>query len=144
MAHSFLVAAGLLSAAVALFHVIAAFSPSLSLYFGAPPKLVTKGPWALGAAALLCAGVFAAWAAFAFSAAGWLPRLPWLRPGLVAIGLVYTARGVLLAPQLLARSGLGDWSVPTEGQHVLSSVVSLAIGLVHLVGAALSWPELVH
>jgi len=43
--------------------------------------------------------VFGVWAAYALSGVVMVRRLPLLRTGLLAIGTIYTLRGVLLAPQ---------------------------------------------
>jgi hypothetical protein len=142
MGNWWLLAAGLGSLAVVGFHVAAAFSPRLQRGFGAPESLIEKGPVAMGAAALVLAGVFAAWAAYAFSGAGLLPRAPLLGPCLLLIGAIYTARGMLLLPELLMAAGAMRARLPTDVQRVGSSAVSLAIGLAYLVGTIAGWTQL--
>ena len=82
--------------------------------------------------------IVAAWAAYAASGAGLLPRLPLLRTALVAITLVYLARGmVLFWPDLLQRPDLSPaflrWS----------SAIVLVIAAVHAIGLWKAWPLLV-
>ena len=76
--------------------------------------------------------MFAAWAAYAFSAAGLLRPLPFLRPLLIVIGVIYTLRGVVLVPQVV-------WFFagprPIAGRHLVFSAISLVIGLLYLAGA---------
>jgi hypothetical protein len=134
-----LMLAGLLGMAVALFHVVAAFSPVLQRQFGAPERLLAAGPIVMGAASLLLAAVFAAWGLYGLSGAGWLARLPLLAPCLIGIGAVYALRGVLLAPQLLAADGRVRGDIPTDRLSLLSSAVSLTIGLLYLAGTAAAW-----
>ena len=142
MASAFLVVAGLMSLAVALFHVVAAFSPALQRRFGAPEQLMTAGPVVMAAASLGLAAVFAAWGAYGFSGAGAIAELPLLAPGLVVIGAVYALRGFLLAPQLLAATGRLHGDLPTDRDSLVSSAVSLGIGLLYLAGTSASWSTL--
>jgi hypothetical protein len=137
-----LAAAGLMSLAVALFHVVAAFSPALQRRFGAPEQLMAAGPIAMTAASLGLAAVFAVWGAYGFSGAGWIAELPLLAPGLLVIGAVYALRGLLLAPQLLAATGRLQGDIPTDRDSLVSSAVSLGIGLLYLAGTAASWSTL--
>ncbi|MCA1661833.1 MAG: hypothetical protein LC648_06610 [Novosphingobium sp.] len=86
----------------------------------------------LGIALLL-----AVWAAYAASGAGLIARLPLLRTALVAITLVYLARGmVLFWPGLLRRPDL------TPAFLFCSSLIVLAIGAVHAIGVWKAWPLL--
>jgi hypothetical protein len=142
VAANLLVTAGLLSLGVALFHVAAAFSPTLQRQFGAPERLLAAGPVVMAAAALGLAAVFAVWGAYGLSGGGWLGKLPLLAPGLLAIGAVYALRGVLLAPQLLAATGHLSGDVPSDRLGLLSSGASLVIGLLYLAGAAAAWSQL--
>jgi hypothetical protein len=86
---------------------------------------------------LAIAGVLAVWATYAFSGAGLLPALPWLKPVLIVIAAVYTLRGlvgfvlVFVAP---AGNSPAFW--------LWSSVICLAIGVVHIVGLAQRWTAL--
>ncbi len=136
MASGLLSVAGLMSLAVAAFHVAAAFSPALQRRFGAPEQLLAAGPAVMAAVSLAMAGLFAVWAAYGFSGAGWIAELPLLGPGLMVIGAVYTLRGVMLAPQLLAAAGRLRGDIPTDRDSLASSAVSLTIGLVYLAGIA--------
>lgn len=137
-----LVTAGFMSLAVALFHVVAAFVPRLQRSFGAPESLIAAGPLAIGVACFALTALFSIWAAYAFSGAGWLPNMPFLGLALLAIGAVYALRGTLLGPQLLAVAGRWPRDIQTEPQHLVSSAVSLTIGLVYLAGTLVSWSEL--
>jgi len=139
---SILVIAGAMSLGVALFHVVAAFSPALQRRFGAPESLLAAGPIVMAVAALALAAVFAVWGAYGFSGAGWLDELPLLAPALLAIGAVYALRGLLLAPQLLAAAGRLHGDIPTDRFSLASSAISLTIGLLYLAGTAGAWSTL--
>ena len=73
------------------------------------------------------------WAAYAFSGAGWLPRLPLLRTGLVVIAAAYLLRGLLFVPFNLIR--------PTHSAEfaLWSSAIVLVFGAVHAVGTIKAW-----
>jgi hypothetical protein len=79
---------------------------------------------------LAIAAILAIWGAYAFSGAGLLPRLPLLRPALLAITAVFLARAAalpLLFRVMPDRSSAFLW---------ISSAIVLAIGVVHAVGLA--------
>jgi len=131
-----LTAAGALSACVAIVHAATLFlgAPAYR-YLGAGERMArlaergAPGPPIITVALTL---MFAAWAAYAFSGAGLLRPLPLLRPVLLLIGVIYTLRGVILAPQLV-------WflagSPPIAGRHLVFSAISLVIGLLYLAGS---------
>ncbi len=94
---------------------------------GSPkPALITLG----------IASVLSAWAAYAFSGAGILPRLPLLKPALLAICGIYAIRAAAL-PLMLRH--LSDRS---STFLYWSSAVVLVFAIVHGVGIWLNWPRL--
>jgi hypothetical protein len=81
--------------------------------------------------------VLAIWGAYALSGAGFVARLPMLRPALVVISAIYCLRGaILFFPGMLRRPDLSPAFLRS------SSVIVLAIGLVHVVGTVRSWHHL--
>jgi hypothetical protein len=144
-ANPWLVAAGALSAAAAVLHLlIIAGGPGWYRLFGAGERLARAAERgspvpALWAAAI--AGVLAIWAAYAW--AGVIPRLPLIRAALAAITAVYLLRGLVLAPALAAWLGgaerIGRWS---PAFMVWSSLIVLGIGLLYAVGTWRAWPAL--
>jgi len=89
------------------------------------PTLIT-----LGIAAMLTI-----WAAYAFSGAGLIPRLPLLRTALVIISSVYLMRALAVVPLLLT---------PTEQSATFwlwSSAIVLIYGLAYAIGTWQAWPE---
>ena len=90
------------------------------------PHLVTAG----------IAGIIALWAAYAFSGAGRIARLPLLRTGLVVITAIYLLRALLLLPLLILRPEL------VTAFDLWSSAIVLFYGLAHLAGLARAWPTL--
>lgn len=138
---SWLVVAGCLSLAAALAHVATiAGGPEWYRTMGAGERFARaaeRGEAFPAIATLGIALVLATWAAYAASGAGLIVRLPWLRPVLIAITLVYLARGlVLFWPRLLRRPDLGS------GFVLWSSLIVLAIGVIYAIGVWKAWPLL--
>ena len=143
--NSWLLIAGLLSLAASALHIATIFGgPAWYRFFGAGERmarLAEQGsPRAVGIT-LGIAAVLAVWAAYAFSGAGLIARLPMLRTGLVAISLVYLARALVLlpalSPPLAARIGLAP-----SPFWIWSSLIVLAFGLAYAIGTLVAWPSL--
>jgi len=133
-------AAGL-SFAVALFQTVITFFPLWSLYFGAPKELVSNVPM-LYVTGLIAAVIFGVFGLYAMAGAGYIRSLPLLRFGLLGIGGVYTLRGLLVIPLLLIMTGILQSSEAIPPQGLASSLVSLFIGILYLVGTITGWHEL--
>jgi hypothetical protein len=132
--------AGFLSAGVAALHLYILFAGAPAYrYFGAGERMARMAELGSPVPSLITAAlvaVFAVWAAYAFAGAGLIARPPLLRTGLVAIGLIYTARGLVAVPQLL-------WILSGGSiRHLLFSLASLAIGLAYLAGTRQAWATL--
>lgn len=133
--------AGLLSVCVAVLHVVILIAGAPAYrYFGAGERMARMAqlgspvPTAMTAALV---ALFAVWAAYAFAGAGLIARPPFLRAGLVAIGVAYAARGLAAAPQLFR-----VLSGATEPRHLVFSLAALLIGVVYLAGTKQAWPAL--
>jgi hypothetical protein len=142
-----LLVAAALCFGIALLHVGVVFGgPSAYVYFAAPelgaaeargspvPDRIT---WVLVAAFGLCGHYALAGA----RRARWRP--PLLAWGLVAIGAVFTLRGLLLGPELVAlarpdASRMG--AIPPR--YAVFSLVSLVTGLATLLGTRRAWSAL--
>lgn len=135
-----LIVGGMLSGLAALAHLAC-------LVVGAPlfrllgageqmAQLHDAGHWYPTAVTLLITAVLAIWAAYAFSGAGAIRRLPLRRTVLSAVTAVYVVRGVAFVPAMAYFPGnsIAFWLV--------SSCICLVIGLVHLLGLRQSWARL--
>ena len=140
-ARRLLMIAGSLSFAVAVFQAAIVFSVPVSRYFGAPEELLAN-PLMLIVAGLVMAVVFGLCGLYAFSGAGSFRRLPLLRLGLIVIGSVYTWRGIVVFPLLLVLLGYIQSPVPLLPQALVSSAVSLGIGVLYLAGTIGNWRNL--
>jgi hypothetical protein len=135
-----LVTGGVLSLLAALIHLgCIAFGASWFRFFGAPEPLIVN--YANGAMGLVwitvaISMVLALWAAFAFSGAGLISRLPLLRTGLIAIAAIYLLRGAMLFPALVLAP------YPRSEFDIWSSAVVLVYGIAYAVGTWLAWPSL--
>ena len=131
---------GILSAIAALLHLgCIAFGAAWFRFFGAPEPLIVA--YEQGDATLIwmtaaIAVVLAIWAAYAFSGAGKIVRLPLLRTALVAISAIYLARGAFLLPALILAP------YPRYEFDLWSSAIVLVYGVVHAVGTWRAWPHL--
>ena len=135
--NKWLIAAGLLDVAAALLHVAIIFGgPDWYRFFGAGEAMAQaaqSGSVRPTLITIAIASVLATWAAYAFSGAGLILRLPWLRTGLVAISAIYLARGLVVVPILLLRPELIDPFL------LWSSAIVLVFGLAHAIGTWSAW-----
>ena len=138
-----LVACALADFALALLHVVCIFTGEATARFFTAPRpvleMIRNGSWLIVPVCLAIVAVLGTFGLYAWSAAGRMRRLPGLRGGLVAIGALYTLRGLPLIPQaivMLKYPGAFPWQVP------VFSFVALALGLAHLAGAGCRWRTL--
>jgi hypothetical protein len=129
------------SGVVALLHLCIVLVGSRGYrYFGAPDlaEAAEQGsPWP-AIITLLLAILFAAGATYALSGAGRMHRLPFLRVGLLVIGLAFAARGLLVLPEVVALAR-GSLRYP---RAVVFSAFSLFTGCCFLVGLTRGWRQL--
>lgn len=135
----FLVLAGWLSLLAAALHLaVIVGGPDWYRFFGAGEgmaRMAERGMIQPTLITLGIAAVLAIWAAYAFSGAGLIGKLPLLRTGLVVITLIYLARGLLVVPAALMQreiNAFGWWS----------SLIVLIYGLAYLIGTWRAWPRL--
>lgn len=138
--NNWLIAGGTLSAIAALLHVAIIFGgPEWYRFFGAGEamaRMAERGSARPTLIAIAIAAILLAWAAYAFSGAGLIRRLPLLRTALVAISAVYLARALaplpilFLAPEKMTAFVL--WS----------SAIVLLYGLAYAFGTWSAWPLL--
>jgi hypothetical protein len=83
--------------------------------------------------------VFMVFGLYGLSGAGVIRRLPWLRPCLFGIGLIYTLRDIPRIPQILVVLGILPSPQAIPLAHLLVSLGSLVAGLAHLIGLAVGW-----
>ncbi|QMW21668.1 hypothetical protein [Sandaracinobacteroides saxicola] len=137
---AWLTAGGVLSAAAAILHVGVIFGgPSWYRFFGAGEamaRMAERGAWQPTVITLGIASILLAWAAYAFSGAGWIMRLPLLRTGLVVISAIYLLRGLVLFHAMIF---MPDVVTPFL---TWSSLIVLIYGLAYAIGTWLAWPAL--
>jgi len=132
-----LAAGGALSAAAAVAHLaIIVGGPRWYDFFGAGPRMVRLAEQGSPKAALITVGiaaVLAIWAAYAFSGAGLIPRLPLLKLGLAAISAIYLLRAVGYIPALFVAGA------PVGTFAWVSSAIVLLYAVVHIIGTLQLW-----
>lgn len=137
IAHPWLVAGGGLSAAAALAHLaVIVGGPRWYDFFGAGPRMVRLAEQGSPTAPLITLGiaaVLALWAAWAFSGAGLIAPLPWVKLGLAAISAIYLLRALGYVPALLVAGA------PVGAFAWISSGIVLIFAVVHIIGTLHLW-----
>jgi hypothetical protein len=137
---TWLIVGGWLSVAAALLHIACIFGgPDWYRFFGAGEgmaRAAARGELRPTLITLAIGAVLLVWAAYAFSGAGSLPRLPLLRTGLVVITAIYLLRGLLFMPLHLWRPQHSD------GFAIWSSLIVFFYGVVYAVGTFKAWRHL--
>jgi len=132
--------AGACTLFLAVFQAVISFSPSWSLYFGAPKELTAK-PELLLAAGLGVAVLLVACGVYALSGGGVLRSLPLLKWVLFGTGSIFVLRGLMVVPVILIASGWVQSTREVPPTGLASSITSLAVGLLYLAGAWLGRAE---
>lgn len=137
---SWLVIGGWLSVIAALLHIGCIIGgPDWYRFFGAGEgmaRAAARGDWHPTVITSGITMVLAIWAAYAFSGAGLLPRLPLLRTGLVVISAIFLLRAFAFVPLHLWRPQHSD------SFAVWSSLIVLVYGLAYAIGTWRAWPAL--
>ncbi len=139
---NYLSLAAVLSFIAAFMHVLIVFGgPEWYRFFGAGEEMAALAEAGEIRPAIITLGialVLSLWGVYALSGASVLPTLPLLKTALILITAVYLLRGIL------GFLGLFFSDHPTALQNTpmfwfWSSVICLAIGVVHLKGVADNW-----
>ena len=134
--------AGTLSFSASAMHLaIIVGGPSWYRFFGAGEHMATMAEKGLLQTTLITSSVavvLGLWGSYAWSAAGFLPRLPLLKLALVLITMVYLLRGTigLFAPFISSHPQISQNSTSF---WIWSSFICLFFGLVHLKGVVNKW-----
>ena len=139
--NKWLIAGGRLSVAASLLHLACIVGgPDWYRFFGAGEPIARaaeRGSLIPPLITTVIAALLAICAAYAFSGAGVIRRLPLLRTGLVVISGIYLARGlVIFYPPVMSRPDL-SWDF-----MFWSSLTVLVYGIVYAVGTWTAWPHL--
>ena len=129
-----LLGGGIVSGLISLLHVVLALKPGLYRYVGPGgasglTEKAIQGSTGIIVATVALAVMFAVWGLYGLSGAGIIGRLPLLRTGLIAIGVIYLLRALFIIPETRM--------VLSEGypvRFVVFSGIALVAGLLYLVG----------
>ncbi len=133
-----LILAGVLSFYAALFQAVIGFVPKWSAAFGAGDVLASN-PTLLLISALLVALLLVIFGFYGLSGAGIIRRLPWLRLGLLVIGLLYSLVGIYFIPQMLVVLGILPSTQPVPIYLLPITFGALVACLAYLIGLAVNW-----
>jgi len=128
--NTLLLVGGIFSLAFALFQVSAIWWPlSVIEYFTGPVQLSVEKPRMYAVLCLVVAALMAVAGLYSLLGANTLRRLPLLRSVLIAVTVVYLLRGLFIVPQWLIVD-----RHPEMFRILVFSLISLAVGLIHMVG----------
>ncbi len=140
----FLVLGGGLSGVASLIHVaIILGGPDWYRFFGAGERMAQLAARGSAYPTVITAGIaviLGIWMLYAFSGAGLIRRLPFLRPALILIATIYLTRGILGVPAVLF--GNDPYAKELSARMmfmVLSSAICVFLGFCYAFGAALVW-----
>jgi hypothetical protein len=140
---------GVVTGMASLLHVaIIIGGPDWYRFFGAGEqmaRMAARGSPVPTVITLGIAALLAVWMLYAFSGAGVIRRLPFLRWALVLIAAVYLGRGVLGIPLVL----LGDDPYANQLKAkmtfmIVTSAICVVLGLCYAAGAAHQWKRPPH
>jgi putative oxidoreductase len=131
LSNSCLLLGGVASLLIVLLHLALALRPQWYRHFGADElaQMHEQGSRFTVLVTLGLAWIFAVWGIYALSGAGMIEQLPLLRSVLIAIGVIYVLRSLML-PSELFKVLLRGYPL----RFVVFSTGSLAAGLLHLIG----------
>ena len=134
---TWLMIGGALSVAAALLHIACLIGgPDWYRFFGAGEgmaRAAARGDWQPTLITLAISTVLLIWAAYAFSGAGTLPRVPLQRTGLVTITAIYLLRALIFVPLHLGRPQ------HTDSFAIWSSLIVLLYGTAYAIGTIKAW-----
>lgn len=133
-----LVISGVLCFGIALFQIAIGFSPSLSLYFGAPEALVVNNFYLI-TVSLIIGTILGIFGLYAISGAGYIRTLPWLKLMLAIISGIFILRGLFVIPEGLVVAGVIESSIDVAPRFVAFSIGSLLIGIFFVTGTIGGW-----
>lgn len=136
----FLLMAGVMSSLAALLHIgVIIGGPAWYRFFGAGEQMVSmaeNGSLYPAIVTFFIALILSIWALYAFSGAGLMRRLPFLRPALIIIAGIYLVRGLGIVPLFIL-------SPETVNSFMLwSSIIVTIFGLSYAIGTWRCWKEL--
>ena len=134
-----LILAGILCLALALLHLeIIYMGAPAYLYFGAGERMAAmaaEGSWLPGLLTALVALLLASFGAYAFAGSGVIRSLPWPRPMLLGICVLFLLRGLAAIPQAMRLLSGGG----SSGKDFSFSLAALIIGLLFAWGLVNRW-----
>jgi len=138
----YLILAGIAASAGAALHIAILFGgPDWYAFFGAPRGLVEMaraGNLRAPISCLVIAAFLTLLAGYAFSGAGVIRRLPFLRFGLASIAAILILRGVLFVPLIVFRpgslAGICDCR-DVDSFIIVTSALCLGLGVGYALGA---------
>jgi len=137
-ANRWLVIGGWLSLIAALLHVACIFGGGdWYRFFGAGEELARADEAGSWMPAIITAGIaviLSVWAAYAFSGAGLLRRLPLMRTALTIISAIYLLRGLVIIPIIIE-------PVMRTSFNIWSSVIVLGYGFAYAIGTWQFWQQ---
>ena len=121
-----LISAGVIASASAVWHILCIFGgPSWFAFARAPQQIIEsaqQGTLLAPIGTLIVAGLMFLCTVFAFSAVGFIRKVPLIKSALITIAILCTLRGLIAIPMLVTSTGVDLW-------EVIASTVWLYVGI---------------
>jgi len=135
-----LITGGIFSILAALLHIaIIIGGPDWYITFGAGEemaKMAEQGSWIPTVSTLAIFLLLFVWGMYAFSGAGLIKQLPFLKSILIIISGIYLFRGIAIFPLIIFNIE------PISFLLILSWIVSFIMGLAYAIGTKQEWAKL--
>ena len=132
-----------------LIHIAMIFGgPAWYRFFGAPESIVQMADTTSLYPVFVCvfiAAVLFIWSAYAFSGAGLIPRLPFLRIILTTISIALIIRGISFIPLMLISPEIFEGITSCQSVNaflIITSAICLVTGLAYGIGIKKTWYQL--
>ncbi len=127
-----LISAGVIASASAIWHLLCIFGgPSWFAFARAPQQVIdsaVQGTLLAPIGTIIVASLMFACTVFAFSAVGFIRKVPLLKPALITIAILCILRGLIAIPTFVTSSGLDIW-------QIVASTVWFYVGICFVAGS---------
>ncbi|WP_245217592.1 hypothetical protein [Rheinheimera maricola] len=127
-----LISGGVIASAAAIWHLLCIWGgPGWFAFARAPGQIIDsaeQGTLLAPVGTVIVAALMFACTVFAFSAVGLIRKVPLVKPALITIAVLCTARGLIAIPTFVTAAGVDIW-------QIVASTVWLYVGICFIAGS---------